>query len=605
MKRWWLKLAVYALPQWRGLTFIALATLASIGVKLLSPWPLKLIVDYAVVDQPLPPSLQWLQGLPGASTSQGLLGWLAGATVVLFLGKRSLKIASTYVQAGTSSRMVYSLATDLFQHLQNRSLIFHGQQRVGDLVKRVTSDCGCVKDLVMQVYLPVITSLVTLVSMLLVMWQLSPVLTVFALALAIPLGLITKFFAGPMSERVYQGQELEGELMALAEQTLSAVPVVQAFGREAAENRRFRGLASRSIQATLRTLFIQQQLTLSTNTLTKLATVIVMMVGGFSVLQGSLTVGSLLVLLAYFNSLYSPIETLAYLGIGFASAKAGARRVLEVMEEDNACVREIPNACPLPKPSERARGHIRLEDITFGYEPERPVLQGISLEAWPGEVVALVGRTGAGKSTLVSLIARLYDPWNGTVWFDEVDLRAVQLGSLRDSVAIVMQEPFLFRLTVAENIAYGRPCASRNEIIAAARAASADDFIQNLPHGYDTVIGERGMTLSGGEKQRLSIARALLKDAPVLILDEPTSALDAQTESLLVSAIERLMEGRTTFIIAHRLSTIQKADHVIVLENGRVVERGNRDELIALDGHYRRMHRLQFATTLHGSATGS
>ena len=482
--------------------------------------------------------------------------------------------------------MVYRLATELFQHLQNRSLIFHGKHRVGDLVKRVTGDCGCVRELVMSVYLPAITSLVTLISMLLVMWQLSPPVAIFALVLAAPLGLITRFFAGPLSERTYQGQELQGELMALAEQTLTAVPVVKAFGRENKEDQRFRGLAQQNIRANLRTLVCQQQFNLGTNALTAAATALVMMVGGWSVLQGSLTLGSLLVLIAYFA--HSILRSRVWHTSASDLHQRGrrARRVLEVIESDRDSVIESPTAIALPIPSHGQRGHVVLQDVSFGYESERPVLRNVSLEARPGEVVALVGPSGAGKSTLVSLIARLYDPWSGAVMFDGIDLRQLRLQNLRDNIGIVMQEPFLFRMSVAENIAYGRPNASREEIIEAAISASADDFIQDMPDGYDTVIGERGITLSGGEKQRLSIARALLKDAPVLILDEPTSALDAQTEATLIDAMERLMHGRTTFIIAHRLSTVRKASRIVVLEQGTVLEIGSHHDLMETRGTY-------------------
>jgi ATP-binding cassette subfamily B protein/subfamily B ATP-binding cassette protein MsbA len=264
-------------------------------------------------------------------------------------------------------------------------------------------------------------------------------------------------------------------------------------------------------------------------------------------------------------------------------------------------VKEAPDAEPLPVLKNHRQGNISLEGVAFGYELGRPVLHDISLEAKPGETVALVGHTGAGKSTLVSLIARLYDPWQGTIRFDGVDLRQLELRSLRDSIAFVMQEPFLFRITVAENIAYGRPTASRDEIIAAAEAAAADAFIRRLPQGYDTVIGERGATLSGGEKQRLSIARALLKASPVLILDEPTSALDPGTETSLLEAIERLMHGRTTFVIAHRLSTIRKADRVIVLERGRIVEAGSPGELLAAGGTYSMLEQLQFGRNSYTS----
>ncbi len=593
MKWWWWKLLRYARPQAPALALIGLASLAGIGIKLLMPWPLKLIVDYALVDKPLPPSLGWLSSLPGADSPQGLLGWLAAATVVLFLSKRLLGVGVSYVRAGASNRMVYGLATDLFQHLQNRSLVFHGKQRVGDLLKRVTDDCSCVKDLTLGVYLPLFTAVVTLVSMFLVMWQLDSRLALFALGLSVPLGLLTGYFARPMSELHYREMELHGEMTALAEQTLSAVPIVQAFGREEEEERRFRTLAHKAVRANLRSLLSQEQFKLGTGVLTTGAATVVTVAAGFSVLDGSMSVGSLLVVISYFAALYSPLENLAYLGTAFATAGAAARRVLEVTATDEQSVKELEDARPLPNLGGTGRGHIRLEDVTFGYEPGRPVIHQVSLEARAGEVLALVGPTGAGKSTLVSLIARLYDPWEGTVWFDNTDLRTVQLSSLHESIAIVMQEPFLFRLTVAENIAYGRPSARQEEIVAAAKAACAHEFIRRLPNGYETVIGERGMTLSGGEKQRLSIARALLKDAPVLILDEPTSAVDAETESVLMEAIEHLMEDRTTFIIAHRLSTVRRADQIVVLEDGWIVECGSRKRWLSSDGRYAQLERLQ------------
>jgi len=303
------------------------------------------------------------------------------------------------------------------------------------------------------------------------------------------------------------------------------------------------------------------------------------------------------VLIAYFNTLYSPLETLAYLASGFATARAGSRRVLEILQFADEAVPEAFDARPLPAGSRGTRGHIRLDNVTFGYESGHAVLHGITLEALPGQTVALVGHTGAGKSTVLSLLARLYDPWQGSVLFDGMDLRAATLASLRSSIAVLLQEPFILPLTIAENIAYGRPDATSAEIIAAADAAQAHEFIERLPRGYATMVGERGVDLSGGERQRLAIARALLMDAPVLLLDEPTSALDPETESAFLQALGRLVHGRTTFIIAHRFSTIRRADSIVVLDHGRVAEVGSHQELMASQGAYYRLRNLQFGGT--------
>src|SRR5262249_53472839 len=293
---------------------------------------------------------------------------------------------------------------------------------------------------------------------------------------------------------------------------------------------------------------------------------------------------------------------LAYLSTAFASASASSRRVFEIFHAHDA-IQDAPGARPLSVPPGNKPGHVRLENVTFGYESDQPVLKSITLDAYPGEIVALVGPTGAGKSTLASLIPRFFDPWEGRVVVDGMDVRDVQLSSLRAQVALVLQEPFLLPLTVAENIAYGRPKAGRAEIISAAVAANADEFIRRLPEGYDTVIGERGATLSGGEKQRLAIARALIKDAPILILDEPTSSLDGKTEASLIEALGRLMVERTTFIIAHRLSTIQRANKIIVIVNGKVVENGTHCQLLEGNSLYRKYYELQHG--LMQTATGA
>jgi ATP-binding cassette subfamily B protein/subfamily B ATP-binding cassette protein MsbA len=492
--------------------------------------------------------------------------------------------------------MVYALGTLLFDRLQRLSLRFHNRKRTGDLVRRVTTDTACIQELMLDVFLPVLTALASLGLMLAILWRLNPLLAVLAFLVAPVLGVLIRFLGQSITERAYQHQQLEGEMMALAEQTLTALPMVQAFTREACEDQRFRHLGGLTLQAYTHATLAQLQFKAGIDGAIAAGTAILMVIGGLQALDGSLSVGDLLVFLSYLASMYGPMATLAYLSSGFASAGARAKRVLEILEVKDE-VREAPGARPLPAPVAGYRGHVRLEGVTFGYEPGQPVLRHITLDARPGETVALVGRTGAGKSTLAALIPRFFDPWQGRVLVDGVDVRTVQLASLRAQIALVLQEPFLLPLSVAENIAYGRLGAGREEIIAAAVSANADEFIQRLPDGYDTVLGERGATLSGGQRQRLAIARALLKDAPVLILDEPTAALDAQTEGLLLAALERLMAGRTTFIIAHRLATIQRATRIVVLESGRVVETGGHEELLAARGRYQHFYELQYGSS--------
>jgi ATP-binding cassette subfamily B protein len=588
---WWQRLARYAYPYKGPLSLVLLLMLLGVAIDVVKPWPMKLLLDYVLKHQPLPQEAGWAARVFNGAAPADLLGWLAGATFLLYLASRTIQIAHAYIISGVGARMSYDLGTDLLDHLQRVSPRFHVQHKTADLAHRVINNNSCVRELIIGTLFPVLTSIITLGLMFSVMWQLNHFLALLALLAALPLGLIIKFLSHPMAERSYQQQELEGEMMSLAEQTLTALPIVRAFGREEYEADRFRRLSRHTIRAYLRTLISQLQFKVGATGVTAVSTAAFMVIGGFYVQNGTLSLGSLIVFLSYLVTLYTPLETLAYVSMGIASASANARRVREIFEAKRE-VEDRPGAVPIDR---RAKGDgisVRLEEVTFGYQTGRAVLKSVSLEALPGQVVAIVGPTGAGKTTLVSLIPRFFDPWEGRILLDGRDVRGVRLQSLRDQISLVLQEPFLFPLTIAENIAYGRPDASPAEIEAAARAANAHPFIERLPNGYDTHLGERGATLSGGERQRLAIARALLKDAPILILDEPTSALDAQTEALLMEALERLMEGRTTFIIAHRLSTIRHADKIAVMKNGRIVEIGSHGELITQRGFYAHLHNL-------------
>jgi ATP-binding cassette subfamily B protein len=575
----------YALPYWRGWALIAGVTLLSEAVSLLQPWPMKILADHVLGHDPAPAGLALL---PGASSPDGLLVWVVLAGLILFAMTSVSDVVLTFGWIRVGQRTVYHLARAVFARLQRRSLLFHTRSAVGDSLARVTTDSWCVSTLVDTLFMTPLFALIFLATVVTVMLQLDVTLALLALAVAPLMVVAPLLFRRPLRSVAHSRRVIESQIQVHVQQILTGIPVVQAFVQEEREHRRFRQAAQSLIRAHQRTTVISGLYDLNTGLVTTLGLGVVLWVAAHRVLDGALTVGGLLVFVSYLGLLKQRLTTFTSLYATLQTARTNVDRVLEVLEAEEE-VREAPGARAL----EAGRGHVQVEEVTFGYEVGRPVLRGVSVEAEPGETVAIVGATGAGKSTLVSLVPRFFDPWAGRVTVDGQDVRGVQLRSLRSQVALVLQEPFLFPLTVAENIAYGRPGASREEVEAAARAANAHAFIERLPAGYDTVVGERGGTLSGGERQRVAIARALLKDAPILILDEPTSALDAETEALLLEALERLMRGRTTLIIAHRLSTIRRADRIVVLAEGAVQETGTHQILVTREGLYRRLCQLQ------------
>jgi ATP-binding cassette subfamily B protein/subfamily B ATP-binding cassette protein MsbA len=513
--------------------------------------------------------------------------------VLLFMASSLLEIFSNAASIRFAQRITYDLGADLFLHLQRLSLAFHTRRSVGDLISVVTGDSYCVQTMVSSVLIPVLQSVITLVAIFTIMWRLDPAMTLLSMGIVPFLMLGIRLFGKPMKKRGRERRKFEVQMTSLVQQVLSAVPAIQAFTREGLEHSRFRRYADETVTAYVRTSVAQMWFKLFIGLVTAIGTASIMYFGALYALQGRVTVGTILVFLSYLGLLYGPLNALTFMTSTWQSMAVNADRVLEIF--DTALdVQESPDA-----KSAQLRGQVRYENVTFGYNEEQLALKEISFEARVGEVVAIVGPTGAGKSTLVNLLVRFFDPRYGRITIDGQDIRNFQVQSLRRQIAIVLQEPFIFPLTVAENITYGRPDATRDQIVAAAVAANADGFIQRLANGYDTVISERGATLSGGEKQRLSIARAFLKDAPILLLDEPTSALDARTESMLLDALDRLMKGRTTFIIAHRLSTIRNANRIIVIDHGQIVEQGCHSELMARDGLYAGLYRQQIETGRH------
>jgi LPXTG-motif cell wall-anchored protein len=587
-----LRLLRYARPHSRGLTVLLTTMGLSVALGLLTPWPMKLVVDNVLGDDPLP---DWVVGtlavLPGPDDRRGLLLWVALAGVAIFVAGTLIGMVNSLVSVRVGQRMAYDLGADLFLHLQRLSVIFHSRRPVGDTIARVTGDPYCVHVMIIGALLPLLQSAVTLVAMFAIMWQLEPSLTLLSLGVVPFLLAAIKIYGRPMKDTTRVTRDLEGRMMSVVQLTLNAIPAVQAFTREELEHERFRGYARETVSAYVRATVAGIWFKLFVGLATALGTAGILYLGALRVLDGEMTIGTLLVFIAYLGALYGPLNSLAYTASTWQSAAAKGDRVLEVLDAVPE-VRDAPHARPLA-----VDGHVQYENVTFGYDVGRPALKNVSFEAHPGDVLAIVGPTGAGKTTLINLLMRFFDPWSGRVVLDGHDIRDLRIRSLREQVAMVLQDPFIFPLTIEENIGYGRPDATHEEILAAAKAANAHEFIARLPHGYGALVGERGATLSGGEKQRLSIARAFLKDAPILILDEPTSALDARTEGMLLDALERLMRGRLTFIIAHRLSTIRRADTILVVNHGKIVERGSHLELMARDGLYASLYRqqMQFA----------
>jgi ATP-binding cassette, subfamily B, bacterial len=583
----------YAMRRWPELSLVSILSILKIGFDLLKPWPTVFLLDAVLQKKEMGSFARWFFSFLFPQPNETLLiGWAVAATVLIFLSSWLLNLALAYANITLGQRMNYDLAAILFARLQQLSLRFHSSKSVGDNVRRITSDCTSVSTVVRDALLPLVSASVMLVAMFTILYRINSGLALLTLAVAPLMILGLWLYAEPMLERSYEQQNAEGKIYEEIERTFSSIAVMQAFQREKINQQTFHSATTDAISATVATIVVQLKFKVLMGLATALGSAAILWLGAQRALAGELSLGQIVLFLSYLASLYAPLEAIMYSSSTIQGAVGSARRVFEILESQDEVI-EKPNAISPPV----ARGHVQFQNIEFGYEPAKQVLRGISFEVRAGETIALVGATGAGKSTLVSLIPRFFDPLRGNVLLDGHDIRDWKLSFLRGQIAMVLQESVLFPISLAENIAYGKPNATQAEIETAARAAHVHEFIQRLPNKYETVVGERGATLSGGERQRIAIARALLRGSPILILDEPTSALDAETEHAFVETIARLKGRCTTFIIAHRFSTIAKADRVIVLENGKIAEMGTHEELIARNGVYKNFYRLQSGAT--------
>jgi ATP-binding cassette subfamily B protein len=550
-------------------------SVAATGLSLLRPWPFKIIVDDILPRNP--------QAYFGNSPS--LIPLLCLAVVVIQLCWGLLNLATNYLFVKIGLQALLKLRTDLYAYLQSLSLKYHDARRSADSSFRVAYDSQSIQTIYNKGFTNIFSSGMSLIGMFVVMLRLDWKLTLLSLGIVPLIVGAIYFFAHRIRSESTSIQERDSAVLVQAQEGLSAIRMVHAFGREDFEVSQFRQRAHESLEANLRLTLTNVKSALVIGTLMAVGTAAMYYLGTLHVLAGTLSLGSLILFSIYLGMLYQPLQELTYTTWAMEGATAGARRCFEVLDRADDVV-DAPDA----KEIIQTAGAIAFENVSFRYGPAQPVLSGIDLSISPNQIVAIVGGTGAGKSTLLSLVPRFYDPDAGSVKLDGTDLRALTKKSLRGEIAIVLQDTILFSTTIRENIAYGRPEATEEEIREAARRAQADEFINRLPSGYDSAVGERGGHLSVGQRQRIGIARAFLKNAPILLLDEPTSALDPTTEAAIMETIKELMHGRTTLIVTHRLATIHGVDQIVVLEDGRIVEQGAGAELVAKGGVYAKLY---------------
>lgn len=558
--------------------------------NLLQPWPLKIVFDAVNGSKPLH---GWIKHYVESHFGQNRLALIEFAAIALILVAALDALCSFVSDLATNNVgqwVTHDLRSMLYRHIQYLPLGYHNRNQTGDLISRLTSDVDAVQNFVVSGLVGLITDAATLLGMAGVMFYLNWRFTLVALSVAPLLFLLSYTFTRRAKKASREVRKKQSEIVSVMQEDLSAIGVVKAFAREDYEQQRLEKQSRESVQLAMHARLLKASLSPLVQVMVAGGTAVVLWLGGRLVLAGELSAGSLIVFVWYLGKMYKPLQDFAKMADTYSKASVGYERIREVVDTQPE-VRDVANARLAP----RFSGEVRFETVNFSYARGTPVLANVDLQLAPGQMTALIGPTGAGKSTIAALIARLYDPDTGVVRIDGRDVREFTQKSLRDRMSFVLQDNILFRTNLWENIAYGKPGATRNEIMRAAQLADADEFISRLPAGYDTVVGERGVTLSGGQRQRIAIARAIIRNTPILIMDEPSSGLDSASEQLVFEALDRLMEGRTTLVIAHRLATVERANNILVLDQGRIMESGTHDQLLKLNGLYARLYKLQFS----------
>ena len=576
-------------PHARVLTIGFTAILVEGAANLAEPWPLKIVLDNVLKSKP---GHGWLNQLilsTAGSDKVATLKFAALAVLAIAAASAASSYTEKYITASLGQRVMHDLRCTLYSHIQRLSLGFHDQKQTGDLISRLTSDIDAIQSFITSGLLGVLINGLTLVGMISIMLCLSRQFTIIALSVAPLLFLVVFYYTGRIKKATREVRRKEGEMVSVIQEALSCMHVVKAFAREEYEQHRLAEQSRQSIEIALRVRGLKVKLTPMVDMIVAVGTCLVLWFGGRVALTGALSTGSLVLFIWYLGRMYKPMRELSKMTDAYTKASVGYERIREVLDKDRD-VRNLPGARRAPT----FRGRIEFDNVSFGYVPKYRVLKDVSLTVEPGQVAALVGPTGAGKSTIINLIPRFYDPDAGAVTIDGTDVKLFQQESLRQQISFVLQETVLFHGPIWYNIAYGKPDASHAEILRAANLANAHEFIEQMPQGYDTVIGERGVTLSGGQRQRLAIARAVIRNTPILILDEASTGLDLASEKLVFEALDRLMQGKTSLVIAHRLPTIRSADVIFVVNDGEIVERGNHEELLLKGGLYAELHELQF-----------